>query len=129
MTKLFKIYTVRDGNKKVCIGSMSERSITHNRYSEGLLIAAGKLYNTCNKEQVHLKFVTQFHDLIYIYFEGEDVSYEGNFYFSNFDPESGIVVFGSEGKVTQHQHDEKTEEQPKTTPAPSPIEHEHHLVL
>lgn len=99
MNNDYKIYVVKDNGDKVCLGTMAGKHIKYNRYSEGLLIAAGKLWNTSVENQVFLKFVTQFHDTIPLRFESRANIFEGNFTFSNFDPELNIVIFGSEGPV------------------------------
>ncbi|MCK0069194.1 hypothetical protein [Kordiimonas laminariae] len=99
MNNHYKIYVLKDDGEKVCLGSMAGKHITYNRYSEGMLIAAGKLWNTSVENQVFLKFVTQFHDTIPLRFESSENIFEGNFTFSNFDAELSIVIFGSEGPV------------------------------
>ena len=96
---MFKIYLLNKDGSKECLGQMERKHITYNRYSEGLLIGAGKLHETDIKKGVFLKFAAQFQNKSELEFEGEDVIYSGTFRCINFIPENNAVVFGSIGPV------------------------------
>ncbi|MFC3050416.1 hypothetical protein [Kordiimonas pumila] len=101
MTKVVDIYLLKDGSDRQYIGRMSKSDVSFNRYNEGLLVAAGKIFNTNVQESVFLKFSAQFQEKAELEFKTFDTSYTGDFSFINFDEETQIVVFGSLGAITE----------------------------
>ena len=108
---MFKIYLLNADGSKECLGQMEERHVTYNRYSEGLLIGAGKLHETDIKKGVFLKYAAQFQNKTELEFSGENVTYSGTFCCINFIPESNTVVFGSIGPVYELSSDYANEDE------------------
>jgi hypothetical protein len=95
----FKINVIHRDGSKDCLGHMAEKDVAHNRYNQGLLIAAGKLLGSDAEKDAFLHHANIYKNKAELEFSNGEKAFQGTFHIVNFIPESHTVVFGSTGTV------------------------------